>query len=311
MQTRREFMVSGSIVSALTVARVLPGSQIGAKPPTIGLGFSLYGMKSLAVTKAIGVCADIGYDCIELPVQDGWPADSLDLSEAPEKIRDQLASSNVRLFALMENLHAAVDDQRHQSNLLRLQAAGKLGHQLSPEKPPVIETILGGRPADWDKIKMQMAKRLQDWAKVAMATRTVIAIKAHVGGAMHLPEHPVWLMNRVNSPWIKCAYDYSHFELRDVDMAASVKTLVPHSVFIHVKDSRGDASNVQFMLPGDGDIDYVQLLKLITNSGYRGDILVEVSGQIHSKPGYDPLVAAKHCYTNLAPAFEKAGILRG
>jgi len=305
-------MVSGSIVlSAQTVARVLPGAQLVAKPPTIGLGFSLYGMKSLAVTKAIDICADIGYDCIELPVQNGWPADSLSLSEAPEKIRDKLASSEVRLFALMENLHAAVDDPRHQSNLLRLEAAGKLGHQLSPEKPPIIETILGGRPADWDKIKMQMAKRLQDWAKVAMATRSVIGIKAHVGGAMHLPEHPVWLMNQVNSPWIKCAYDYSHFELREVDMADSVKTLVPHSVFIHVKDSRGDASKVQFLLPGDGGIEYVKLLKLIAKAGYRGDIVVEVSGQIHGRPGYDPVAAAKRCYTNLAPAFEKAGILRG
>jgi len=311
MPTRREFMVSGSVVSALTAARVLPGSQLVAKRPTIGLGFSLYGMKSLAVTKAIDICADIGYDCIELPVQQGWPTDSLNLSETPEKIRGKLASRRVRLSALMENLHAAVDDQRHQSNLARLEAAGKLGHQLSPDTPPVVETILGGQPAEWDKIKMRMAERLQDWAEVAMATRTVIAIKAHVGGAMHLPEHPVWLMNQVNSPWIKCAYDYSHFELREVDMADSVKTLIPHSVFVHIKDSRGDAGHVQFLLPGDGDIDYVRLLNLIEGAGYRGDIFVEVSGQIHGQPGYDPVAAAKHCHTNLVPAFEKAGILRG
>ena len=156
-----------------------------------------------------------------------------------------------------------------------------------------------------------MAERLQDWAKVAMAIRTVIAIKAHVGGAMHLPEHPVWLMNRVNSPWIRCAHDYSHFELRNVDMADSVKMLVPHSVFIHVKDSRGDAGRVQFLLPGDGNIDYVKLLNWIAKAGYRGDVVVEVSDQIHGQPGYDPLAAAQHSYTNLASAFEKAGISPG
>ena len=310
MPTRRDFLAATSALAATAVAPRLPLRAAETSDASIGLGFSLYGMRSLSVSEAIATCAKIGYDCVELPVQSGWPGDSSNPAENPKRIRAALDEHKIRLSGLMENLHAAVDDQRHQSNLSRLAAAAKFGHLLAPDNPPVIETILGGRPADWDSVKQRMAARLRDWAKVAKSNKTIVAIKAHVGGAMHLPEHPVWLAKQVDSPWIKCAYDYSHFELRGVDMARSVKMLVPHSEFIHVKDSRGDANKVQFLLPGDGRIDYVKLLKLIAAAGYQRDIFVEVSGQIHGKSGYDPVAAAKRCYANLAPAFDKAGIRR-
>jgi inosose dehydratase len=109
---------------------------------------------------------------------------------------------------------------------------------------------------------------------------------------------------------VKCAYDYSHFQLRGLDLAESIRTLIPHTAFIHVKDARGDASRFQFLLPGEGETDYVKLLRLVAASGYRGDVVVEVSGQIFNKPNYRPLDAARRCYEKLAPAFQSAGIQR-
>jgi len=308
--SRRTFFIGGVCGSAVALTAHLSDAKPGPAS-SIGLGFSLYGMKTLSIEDAIKACAEIGYECVELPVQENWPADSLKLEQSQRKsIASQLEATGLRLSCLMENLHAVVDDDRHKSNLGRIRAAGDLGHQLSPKKPPVIETVLGGRPEQWDNVKQQMVDRLQDWAKVAEEAETVIAIKAHVGGAMHRPEHPVWIVQQIDSPWLKCAYDYSHFELRKIDMAESVKTLVPHSVFVHVKDSRGNPKKVQFLLPGEGDIDYVKLLTLIQEQGYKGDIAVEVSGQIHGKPDYAPIAAARNSYNNLAPAFKAAGIRR-
>lgn len=309
---RRTFLQHSAATTATTLVANRLWAKAEPKPTTIGLGFSLYGMKSLTIDAALKACAEIGYDCVELPVMSGWPGDTKQLSAGDrKKIRQSLQATGLRMSAIMENLHASVDDTRHRANLERLKLAGELGHQLSPKNQPVIETILGGRPNEWEKTKHRMAERLLDWAKVAEASRTVVAIKAHVGGAMHRPEHPVWMAKQVSSPWIRCAYDYSHFELRDIDMAQSVRTLVPPSAFIHVKDSRGDASHVQFLLPGQGKINYVTLLRQIAAAGYRNDIFVEVSGQIHGRPGYKPIHAAQTSYTHLAPAFEKAGLRRG
>jgi inosose dehydratase len=155
-----------------------------------------------------------------------------------------------------------------------------------------------------------MAARLRDWAKVGEEEDFTVAIKAHVGGALHTPEDCAWLALQAENPRVKCVYDYSHFQLRGIDLAESVRTLIPRTAFLHVKDATGDASRFQFLLPGEGETDYVQLLKLVAASGYRGDVVVEVSGQVFSKPDYRPLDAARRCYETLAPAFERAGVQR-
>jgi hypothetical protein len=46
-------------------------------------------------------------------------------------------------------------------------------------------------------------------------------------------------------------------------------------------------------------------LTLLREGGYRGDVCCEVSGMVSSKPGYDPVAAAKRCYQNVSPAFER------
>ena len=120
---RRDFSL---IAGTTCVASALPQVFADAKKPArkIGFGFSLYGMKSLKIEDAITACAEIGYDCIELPVQTGWPGDSVKLSAIARKsIQAKLQSTSLRLSCLMENLHAVVDDKQHQSNLDRLKHA--------------------------------------------------------------------------------------------------------------------------------------------------------------------------------------------
>ena len=116
----------------------------------------------------------------------------------------------------------------------------------------------------------------------------------------------LWLLDEVKSPALQVAYDYSHFELQGIDMAESMKLLLPRTRFIHVKDSLGDAAKFQFVLPGEGRTDYVQYFSLLKQHGYTGPVCVEVSGQVFSKPGYDPIAAAKQSHATLSVALTKA-----
>ncbi|MCA9178106.1 MAG: sugar phosphate isomerase/epimerase [Planctomycetales bacterium] len=308
--TRREML---ALASALPLGAWIAGRGVAAEPAAaLGLGFSLYGMRSLPLADALTVCAEIGYDCVELPVMKDWPADSAGFDKPQrETLKRQLTDRGLRLSALMENLPIFGDEDAHRQNLQRLRLAGDVAHALwNSPGPPIVETILGGKPAQWPEVKGQMARRLEDWSKVAEAAGIVVAIKAHVGGAMHLPGHPAELVKQLNSKWIRAAYDFSHFRLRDVELPASIATLAPLSVFVHVKDAAGDASKVRFLLPGEGDIDYVALIRGLVQSGYRGDVVVEVSGQIHGKAGYDPKQAARASYRPLALAMKTAGVSR-
>jgi sugar phosphate isomerase/epimerase len=293
---------------ALLVAGAPLARSLGAeaKPsPAIPLGFSLYGMRSLKPAEALRVCAEVGYDGVELALMAGWPTDPARLAGKDRlQLGKQLADSGLALLGLMENLPILGSAALHHKNLDRLKLAAELGHTLSPKAPPVIETILGGRPPQWDRVKEAMAGRLSDWAKVAEKARTVVAIKPHVGGAMHTPEGALWLHRQVASPWIQLAYDYSHFALRGFDLEKSLRAMLPHTRFIHVKDGKGTAEKFQFLLPGQGSTDYASYFSLLKKLGYQGPVVVEVSGQIHSKPGYDPIQAARVSYANLAPVLK-------
>lgn len=299
--------MAATVVGPLAFRSLLAGETEPAPP--VRFGFSLYGMKTLKVAEALKTCAEIGYDGVELVLLPDWPTEPKRLTaEDRRDLKKQLGDAGLAPLGLMENLSEPAEDAVHHSNLERLKAAAELAQDLSPKAPPVIETVLGGKPAQWDDVKQRLAERLQDWAELAAAAKTVIAVKPHVANALHTPEASKWLLKQVNSPWLKLAFDYSHFALRRFSLADTVKELIPESVFLHVKDSRGSADKYEFLLPGEGDLDYAEYFKLLRTAKYQGPVVVEVSAQISGRAGYEPVSAARVSYQKLAPLLKKAGV---
>jgi inosose dehydratase len=311
MVSRRTFFALAASAAALALARCAH-SEAAAKR-TIGLGFSLYGMKSLPIADALKSCAEIGYDCVELPVMADWPADSARLSaDARREIAARLDDLGLRLSALMENLPAIGDEREHAPRLARLKRACQLAQDLGQDgSQPIVETILGGKAGEFESVKEQLVTRLGAWAQVAETARITIAIKAHVSNATQQPGQLSWLLEQAASPWLKAVYDYSHFQLQGLELGKTLADLLPTTAFIHVKDTEHALGKRGFLLPGDGSIDHAAYFKLLAESSYGGDVVVEVSGQISSQPGYDPIAAARKCYNHLAPVMERAGIPRG
>ncbi len=308
MPTRRDVMV---LATAACASAAMPGLA-NARPAEhgVGFGFSLYGMKNVPLVDALHTCAKVGYDCIELPTMADWPGAPEKFSpENRQRFRDALAEHSLRLSALMENIVLLAAPEVHARNLTRLRDAAVLGHELKPQGTTIIETVMGGQPSQWVDVSDAMAERLSEWAKIGEQTQSVIAIKAHISGAAHRPEHIRWLLDQVKSPWLKAAFDFSHFQLQGLNLKDSWNMLASDTVFIHVKDSTGDQQKFQFMLPGEGTIDYVEYLKLLRETDYQGDVVVEVSGQLHNRPDYDADAACKKSYV-VAPKFQQAGLKR-
>jgi inosose dehydratase len=293
---RRRFL---QLFAAATAA---VATKTRAAENKLELGFSLYGMKSLPLAEALRTCAEIGYKNVELPLNPGFPTELAALTDEKRRgLRELLAKNHLSVSALMLNLSLAATDAQHADNLERITAAGQLAHELSPEKPPLLETVLGGKPAEWEALKDRMAERLRDWARAATDAKTAVALKAHVGSAVNSPERLLWLLGQVNSAAIVVGYDYSHFELAGLALADTLRALLPQTRFIHVKDTTGDSAKFQFLLPGQGRTDYGAYFTLLRELGYRGPIVVEVSAQVFNKAGYDPVQAARESYAALAP----------
>lgn len=274
-----------------------------AEEPRTPLGFSLYGMKALKLPDALKTCRDVGYDGVEFALMPGYAADPQQLNaDARKELRKRLTNLGLAVHGLMENLPEPAADAVHKTNLDRLKAAAELGRALSPDAIPPIETVLGGKPAEWEKVKDKLVERLAKWADVGKDAKAVIAVKPHVANALHTPDAAAWLLKQVNSPWLRLAFDYSHFELRGITLADAV-ALLPITAFIHLKDTKGTADKFEFLLPGEGTTDYDAYAKRVAASKYRGAAVVEVSSQLSNKPGYDATAAAKRSYAALSKAF--------
>jgi sugar phosphate isomerase/epimerase len=188
--------------------------------------------------------------------------------------------------------------------LEHLRVAAELAHELSPGAPALIETALGGRTAAWDDMKGEMADELASWAKTLEPLKTVLAIKAFVGSVVDRPDRILWLLDQVRSPWVRCGYDYSHLKLLGLGLRDTIQQVAKYMVFVHVKDSVGNAQNYHFLLPGDsGEINYGEYAHILKDVGYLGSVVVEVSIQVSGQPGYNPVAAARHSFQNLSPYF--------
>ena len=279
--------------------------------PTVGLSFGSYALWMLTWEDSLELIARTGYDGVELALMPDWPTEPKLLSARDRlRIRSRLLDLGLALPALLENLRALDPIQTPAENLERLRRAIDLGAELAPGKPPLFETVLGRNPGKWDEIKHELADAVGEWARVAADADTVICFKPHANHAVNNVDRSLWLVSQVGSPHFRCTYDYSHLWLAGHDLVESLDALLPVSPYVHLKDARGTSEDYRFLLPGDGETDYVTMFRRMRQAGYRGYANVEISAQIHKLPEFEPIAAARICYDRMASAFEEAQLLR-
>lgn len=301
-----------AVMAGAAAAVVTRGGQAAdAAGKTCTLGFGAYGLPGKTAEESLTMIAAAGFDSAELTVT----ADRDSAPEAMSKerriaVRQQLNDLGLRLTSLMEHVSPLGEESQQTNALDRLQRAAELAHDLCPNRPPVIQTVLGGKT--WDEVKPQLESRLPAWQALAEASKTVICIKPHRGNAMSRAEEAVALLKKLgDSPWLRLCYDYSHFAYRDMPLAETIAVSLPYTAHIAVKDAFEENGKVAFALPGaKGTIDYADLLRRFYAGGYRGDVCVEVSSLLWRQPDYNLQTALDMSYHNLAAAFTAAGVPR-
>lgn len=304
--SRRRWLQHASWLAASSPFVVAPAAE--SITPKCTLGFSTYGMKTLTSERAIASLAEIGYGAVELAVRSGWDADSARLTpKRRRELRTRLQDTGLVLSSLMEHVYPA-DAQQQKQALERLKLAASVAHDLSPKRPPLVQTVLGG--GVFEQRKHALRDRLGAWLELANDARVTIAIKPHRGGVVSQPQEAVWLFEQLGKPRrLRMVYDYSHYAFRDLPIQETIETALPYTAHIAVKDAVEEGGRVVFRLPGAaGTVDFAQIIRRFTAGGYRGDVNCEVSGMVWSQPGYDAVAAARTCYANVRRAFADAGV---
>jgi sugar phosphate isomerase/epimerase len=280
----------------------------------VKLSFSTWGMQQTPIETAVAHCAGLGYDGLELTVIPGWPTDAAALdSAARRRIRMLYDDYNLELCGLSGNvplLEGAPAERA--ATVERFRGYLDLAAELQrPGEELIVTTTSGGTPADWDRDAATLVETLGELSTYAASAGVAVGIEPHVGAALHRPEAAIWTIEQVSSPALTIHFDISHFNVQGLPMERVIEQLTPFSRHTHVKDERGIAPDHEFLIPGEGDMDYPRYLRGMASAGYTGHIVVEISLMVQRRPGYDALAAATRSYEVLSRAFSGAGVVRG
>ena len=277
------------------------------------LAYSTWGMPTVPADVSIPYLAQLGFDGIELTVIPGYTTDlSILTSRQRQQIQQLLHQHQLTLSAV--SAHTSLMDPEpklHLANMERLKAAIYLAVELQiGSSHPVVNTTPGGRPDQWSVDKQQLVDRLGELIDYATEFQVIIALEPHIGVMIETPQQICELIETVNSPYLRANFDISHFEILGLPMSETIPLMVPKTAHTHVKDQRGLHPNFEFLIPGEGDFDYVAYLQTMSEYGYQGFITVEVSMMVQRRTDYDPLLAATQSYYTLSQAFVAANIQR-
>ena len=277
------------------------------------LSYSTWGMPTVPIDVAVAHCAAVGFDGLELSVIPGWVTDAAGLDAGERRrIRRLYDDHRLALCGLSGNTPLlATESGDHAANMARYRSYLDLAAELQRQGERLaVSTTSGGTPEDWEAVKGTLAERFGELADHARRVGVTVAMEPHVGAALSRPEQALWLLAQVDSPALTIHFDVSHFNVQGLDMDDVVAQLAPRSAHTHVKDERGLAPAHEFLIPGEGEMDYPRYLRGMARAGYAGHIVVEVSVMVQRRPGYDPLAAATQSYRVLSAAFEEAGVAR-
>jgi sugar phosphate isomerase/epimerase len=277
------------------------------------IGYCTWGMPTVPVDTFVPFLARLGYDGIELTVIPGYTTE-LSLLDAAERrrIARMLKDHHLELPAIAA--HTSMVERAPDTAALhwaRLTAAVDLAVDWALDgTPPAVDTTVGGTSEQWDELKPLLVERMGALVRYGEQRGVVIAAEPHVGSMLDTPARVLELLHTINSPYLKLNFDISHFNVLGIPIAESVAALAPHTIHTHVKDERGVVPAFEFLIPGEGEFDYVAYLHAMRAQGYDGYITAEISIMVQRRPSYDPLAAAEQTYRTLGRAFERAGITR-
>ncbi len=277
------------------------------------LGYSMWGMPDVPVDTALAHLAGLGYDAVEIVVLPRYST-ALEKMDAAERrrISGLLATHGLTLSAL--NYYTA---------LLEPDAAVFAGHLVAiketidlavawtqGDEPPVVISGIGGSPGELPARLPELLDRAGAIGDYAAGRGVVVALEPHIGAAIETPDAMAAVIQQIDSPSIRVNFDISHFNVLGIPIEESVAKMLPYTAHTHVKDERGRAPTYEYLIPGEGEFDYVAYLTAMQRGGYRGVVSVEISFMVQRRAGYDPLETATTSYAVVAEAFDKAGIKR-
>ena len=139
---------------------------------------------------------------------------------------------------------------------------------------------------EWDRF----CAGLNTLGKIAVERGFKLCFHHHMGTVVQTSEETDRMMANTDPRYVFLCYDTGHFTFAGEDPLAMLKKYVDRVGHVHLKDMRlpvveearknnwsflQSVRNGAFTVPGDGDVDFDPVFKVLSDAGYQGWLLVE------------------------------------
>jgi sugar phosphate isomerase/epimerase len=290
----------------------------------VKLGYNTWSMPTLSFREAVTHCARLGFDSVEVTVAEGWRTDVLNLAPgSAAEWRQIVGDAGIAITSLTANAPVIADGaiwgaarERLTKSLdlaAELQAPGqRMPISLTASRPSIDPGSLAPAKSEesWERDRGIVVDRFGELASIAKRLGARVALEPHVWTVVCNSERALQVLDQVADDALGLNLDISHFAVQGLAIAEVVRALARRAIACEVKDQRGIEPNFEFLIPGEGDFDYVAFLREMAAARYTGSVSVEISVLRQRIPGYDPYEAARQSYATLSKAFEAAGVAR-
>lgn len=231
----------------------------------LGMNTVIFG--SVDLPTALQHVARAGYEYVELAAIAGM-AEHIKIGDDASHIKDLLAQNNLTVTAT----EAATNDRE------RLRGIFQLASQIGI---PIVNIGSGGTTGD-EASTVAAIELMREFAQMAGDAGVMLAVKPHVGQAIHNAETGMRLMNEVSEKSIGLNFDPSHLARADDDPSQVAPLWNDKIVTSHFRDCPvrvpGPPGTPEQQIPGRGALDLPTILGALKSINYSGPINLEVIG---------------------------------
>ncbi len=260
-----------------------------------GFKISLFSQSLWAVDlrEAIKIAGEVGYEAIEIACRE--PHMTLQMAkEQHREIMKWVKRAGLEVSALSLFTNFTDPDQREYSidSTCEFISLAKYFNTDIVKIMPGGPSSLEATDEDFANFKEAILKCV----KVAEKERVRIVVETHLRMLSDTTSSTQRILGDISSPWFGVNLDICNVFLGGDDPVESIDILKPRIMHFHIKDARRIDGGYEFTNLGEGEMNYIPILKRLKEIGYSGYLSIECLTQDAKDK---PREAVKHDYRYL------------
>lgn len=244
---------------------------------------------TISFEQCISEMALAGYRGSE--VGNKYPSDPSELKKYLQIRGLQICNKWFSSYLISSPFEEVVRSFRHDLDYLNALGAEVIGpseQTRSCQGKPV--SVFSGKPQFTTEEFRLLTTGMNQLGRIAREEGLRLAYHHHMGTGIQTVEETERFLNDTNPDDVYLLFDSGHFAFSGEDPVAALEKFVPRVGHVHLKDLRtkefakakkNDSSFLDavragvFTVPGDGDIDFTPLFKILEKENYQGWMVVE------------------------------------